>query len=73
MSTLNYWYCECLDDSDAYSIITKTKKEAIAKRAEYGIDRWGPPIKKTLYYANAFDLFEWATGEGGGRGCGDSD
>jgi hypothetical protein len=70
MSTLTYWYCECLDDADAYSIVTKTKKEAITTRISYGVGRWAPPVKKTLNYRDAFDLFEWATGEGGGRGCG---
>ena len=72
MATLNYWYCECIGDSDAYSIITKTKKEASAKRLEQGESYYRPPVKKTLNYADAFDLFDWATSEGGGRGCGDT-
>jgi hypothetical protein len=71
MANLTYWYCECKDDADAYSIITKTKKEALAQREERGTDRFEAPIKKTLFYKDAFDLFNWATGEGGGRGCGD--
>jgi hypothetical protein len=73
MATLTYWYCECNDDADAYSIITKTKKEAVTQRELYGKDRFEAPIKKTLFYRDAFDLFNWATGEGGGRGCGDSE
>ena len=70
MATLNYWYCECLDDADAYSIIAKTKKEATALREQRGEDRFAEPVKKSLTYRDAFDLFDWATSEGGGRGCG---
>jgi hypothetical protein len=72
MATLTYWYCECIGDSDAYSIIAKTKKEATSARQLAGEEYTRPPIKKTLHYKDAFDLFDWATGEGGGRGCGDS-
>ena len=72
MATLTYWYCACLDDADAYSIAAKTKKEAQAQREERGADRFAAPVKKTLYYKDAFDLFYWTTSEGGGRGCGDS-
>ena len=70
MATLTYWYCECKGDSDVYSIVAKTKKEAAAKRIEYGVQEYEPPVKKELFYKDAFDLFDWATGEGGGRGCG---
>jgi hypothetical protein len=69
MAQLTYWYCQCLDDSDAYSIATKTKKEAVAKR-EGREDSYAPPEKRTIDYRDAFDLFYWATSEGGGRGCG---
>jgi hypothetical protein len=72
MATLTYWYCECIGDSDVYSIITKTKKEAVAKRLADGESYSKPPVKKTLNYADAFDLFDWSTGEGGGRGCGET-
>jgi hypothetical protein len=71
MANLTYWYAECIGDSDAYSIVAKTKKEALAQREERGTDSYMEPIKKTLFYKDAFDLFNWATGEGGGRGCGD--
>ena len=70
MATLTYWYCASIRDSDVYSIIAKTKKEASAKREEYGVNEYEPPVKKTLDYKDAFDLFDWATSEGGGRGCG---
>lgn len=70
MATLTYWYCECLDDADAYSIITKTKKEAKVLRDQRGAERYGEPVRKVLQYRDAFDLFDWATSEGGGRGSG---
>jgi hypothetical protein len=70
MATLTYWYAECLDDADAYSIIAKTKKEAAAQRLERGAERFAQPVKKVLQYRDAFDLFYWSTSEGGGRGCG---
>lgn len=72
MATLTYWYSECLDDGDVYSIAAKTKKEAQAERVERGAERFGPVTKKTLFYKDAFDLFYWTTSEGGGRGCGSS-
>jgi hypothetical protein len=70
MATLTYWYSACNDDGDCYSIITKTKKEAVAQRQERGEDRFDAPVKKTITYKDAFDLFAWVTSEGGGRGCG---
>jgi hypothetical protein len=70
MATLTYWYCSAVSNNDCYSIIAKTKKEAHAKREEHGTKDYEAPIKKTLYYKDAFDLFDWVTSEGGGRGCG---
>jgi hypothetical protein len=70
MATLTYWYCECRDDDDAYSIISKTKTDALAQRQARGENRFEAPVKKTLHYKDAFDLLDWATGEAGGRGCG---
>ena len=73
MATLTYWYSKCLDDADAYSIIAKTKREALALRDQYGHDRFGSVVKRTLYYKDAFDLFDYATGEGGGRNTGEGE
>jgi hypothetical protein len=72
MANLTYWYAARVGDSDAYSIVTKTKREAEQRRAA---DPTGfePVVKKTLFYRDAFDLFYYATSEGGGRGCGDSE
>ena len=70
MATLTYWYCECRGDNECYSIIAKTKKEAQAKREQQGAHCYEDPVKKTVTYRDAFDLFDWVTSEGGGRGCG---
>lgn len=67
---LTYWYSQCNDDHDCYSIITKTRKEANALREEYGADRFEPVEKKVIDYKDAFDLFQQVTGEGAGRGWG---
>ncbi len=62
---LTYWYGEMLDDSNVYSIRTKTKREAIALKKEYGHNRYGPIVKVTVEYANAFELMTACMGEGG--------
>lgn len=69
---LTYWYAECLDDSQCYSAIAKTKKAVIAHVAEHLHTKFGPVEKRELEYRDAFDLFEYVTGEGGGRSCGDT-
>ena len=68
MAKLIYWCAECLDDAACYSIIGKTKKEVYRKRKERSADRFGPITKHVIEYQGAFDLFEIATQEGGGRG-----
>lgn len=73
MAKLTYWYCASIGDSDVYSIISKTKKDALAQRERDGVKYYEPPVKKTLDYRDAFNLFDWATSEGGGRGCGYSE
>jgi hypothetical protein len=70
MANLVYWYAQCLDDADAYSIIGKTKKEVKAQLNERGELGYGPIERKVLQYRDAFDLFMWTTSEDGGRGCG---
>jgi hypothetical protein len=70
MANLVYWYAECADDSEVYSVIGKTKKAVTAQLAERGHASFGPIERKVLQYRDAFDLFDWATSEGGGRGCG---
>lgn len=75
MAKLVYWVSECLDDHPCYSIIGKTKKSVIAQLKQQGhLETLGAdgapyarPVKKEIPYRDAFDLFEWVTGEGGGR------
>ena len=73
MAKLMYWIAEDLDDAECYSIIAKTKKEVVrivASRSKP--ERYGAPVKKELFYKDAFDLFDWCTSEGGGRACGNT-
>lgn len=66
---LQYWVCECLDDSSCYNIRTKTKKEAVRLReANGGAERFGPPTKVILEYEDGFDLMMNCMGEGGPYG-----
>ena len=70
MPMLRYWYCQCLDDHNCYSIVAKTKKEANRIRDERGPERYDPPELRVVYYKDDFDLMELFTGESGGRGFG---
>ena len=63
MATLTYWCCECLNDSQAYNIRTKTKKEALQLREINGTESYGLPIKQTVKYSNALDLLNFCMGE----------
>ena len=55
---LIYWYAECLDDDNVYSIRTKTKRDCIECREERGAERFAPPVKVVMEYADGFDLME---------------
>ena len=70
MAKLVYWYAECLDDADAYSVIARTKKAACTQRLLLGAKRFAVVEKRTITYRDAFNLFDWCTSESGGRGCG---
>lgn len=75
MAKLTYWYAQRFDDSDCYSIVDKTKRGAQLqreKRLAEGSCDIGPVVKRTIVYQDAFDLFDLATSEGGGRGCSNS-
>ena len=67
MATLTVWIAEQSDDSSAYNIVAPTKKEALRQIEERSHMTFDPPVKVTIYYRNAFDLFDRATGENGGR------
>jgi len=63
---ITYWYAECLDDANAYSVRAKTKKACKAEVAERGGADFGPPVKVTIEYRDAFHLVEQLMGEGSG-------
>ena len=56
MAKLVYWICDVRDDSKAYNIRARTKKEAVRKRAQYGAENYDEPRKHELDYRDAFDL-----------------
>lgn len=67
---LKYWVAEN-SYAEQYSIVGKTKKEVLEKLENFNSkDDFEKPIQRVLEYKDAFDLFDWATGEGGGRNCG---
>lgn len=72
MAKLTYWIAPRTDDAACYSIIAKTKKavQAILDSGQYDHATFDPIEKRTIHYADAFDLFDWATSEAGGRGMG---
>jgi hypothetical protein len=66
MAKLIYWVAVRTDDSPCYSLIGKTKK-SVLEQLEHSFGEYEPVVKKEIYYKDAFDLFVWATSEGGGR------
>lgn len=67
MVALTYWVSECLDDAKAYSIRTKTKREALAERAlRHDPHNYGDPVKVSVQYRDGFDLATQCLEEGGG-------
>ena len=58
---VTYWVCKCWD-SEAYTIRTRTKKEAMEIRQAAG-NQHALPIKVTLEYRDAFDLLNECLGE----------
>ena len=69
MATLNYWIAVS-NAHECYSLIGKTRKEILSHR-DYRPNEYEIPVKKSIYYKDAFDLFHWATSEAGGRNMGD--
>jgi len=70
MATLTYWIAPLWRDP-AYSIVGKTKKSVLERLAQFDdTEGFDPVEKRVIEYKDAFDLFDWCTGEGGGRLCG---
>lgn len=68
MPKLTYWVASVIDDADCYSIIGKTRKSVLEQIEQVSSpERYETPVKKDIYYKDAFDLFAWVTSEGGGR------
>ena len=71
MMKLTYWVAENLKGDKADSIVARTKHDCEQKVLAYGNSgNYGQPVKKSLVYEDAFDLFEMVTGRDGGRGMG---
>lgn len=75
MAKLYVWIAERTDDSQAYSLIGKTKK-AVQEQLDQVLEEqkdspwkahFGPIERKVINYKDAFDLYDWCTGEAGGR------
>ena len=67
---LVYWIAVCTDDSSAYNIRAKTRKECkrlLEKhRTSGGGVRYSDNIKRVeVHYASGFDLIDQALSEGG--------
>ena len=63
---LTYWVSQCLNDSDAYNIRAKTKREVFDKLATCDPDGYGPVKKVTVEYDDGFDLMVQCLNEGRG-------
>jgi len=75
MAKLVVWIARQDDDRSCYNIVAKTRKECIELVAK-NVAQWSnpseapvyeTPIKREIHYKDAFDLWEQATCEGGGR------
>jgi len=64
---LTYWVSQCLNDSDAYNIRAKTKREVFDQLANtHDPDGYGPVKKVTVDYDDGFDLMAQCLNEGRG-------
>ena len=71
MAKLYYWIANHKSDSGCYSAIGRTKKDCVAWMNEFGgPNGYEPPVRKVIYYNDAFSLFAIASGEGGRNGAG---
>jgi hypothetical protein len=66
MAKLVYWVCDVRDDSKAYNIRARTKKEAIRKREENGFENYNEPRKHEISYKDAYDLMDVCLSEARG-------
>lgn len=72
MAKLTYWIAPLYNDP-TYSLVGKTKKavlEQISAMEEQYRSDYEPIEKRVIYYKDAFDLFDYVSGEAGGRFAG---
>ena len=62
---LTFWYAECLDDGDCYSIRARTKKEAVRQKQVRGDSSYGAVEKVVVEYTDGFDLLDGVASESG--------
>lgn len=63
---LKYWYAQCHNDSNAYSLRGRTKKEVVELLEQFDDKtKFGPIVKVEVEYKDAFDLLKQVAGEGG--------
>jgi hypothetical protein len=68
---LTYWVAPRLQGQATDAIIARTKHDCEQKVLALGTaGDYAAPVKKSFLYGDAFDLFEMATAEDGGRGMG---
>ena len=66
MKKITYWIADCLNDSKAYSIRKKTRREVVAAlKVVFRASDYGKPRKVVVEYVDTFDLIQMALGEGG--------
>jgi hypothetical protein len=61
---LTYWYAQCKDDHNCYSVRKRTKREALAAVAEQP-ESYGKVVKVTVEYSDGFELLDMCNAEGG--------
>lgn len=65
---LTVWIATQSADSQCYNVVARTKKAALEQIANsYRPSEYSAPKKIVIEYKDAFDLFEYVTGEAGGR------
>jgi|694.fasta_scaffold48664_12 hypothetical protein len=71
MAKLVYWVASQDKDGSCYNIVAKTKKSCLEKiastKAWWGPSAYDAPVRREIHYKDAFDLFDKATDECGGR------
>ncbi len=61
---VTYWTIECLNDSSAYDIRARTKKEALEKLELFGQEGYDNVVKRiTMRYNDGFELLDHCLGE----------